>query len=120
MADVTTLRFTVPGNPIPWQRAQARNNGGRYTAERTSDYQDLVRKYARRAGARPLACPVRLSCEFFRASAHACDLDNLVKTISDALNELAFEDDRQVVELVAWKRVDRDAPRAVITVEVAA
>jgi len=42
------------------------------------------------------------------------DLDNLAKIPLDALNELAWEDDSQIVSLIASKHLDRDNPRTEI------
>jgi Holliday junction resolvase RusA-like endonuclease len=47
------------------------------------------------------------------------DLDNVVKAASDALNGVAFKDDRQVVELIARVGIDSARPRLEITVEEA-
>jgi Holliday junction resolvase RusA-like endonuclease len=47
------------------------------------------------------------------------DLDNVVKLISDALNGIVFEDDRQVVELWVVKRYGEEA-KAVVSVDYVA
>jgi len=44
------------------------------------------------------------------------DVDNIAKLILDALNGLAFKDDKQIVELVCYKRYS-DEPRSEITIE---
>jgi len=114
-----SLTFTVPGNPVPWQRAQSRR-GQRFTAPETRRFQAKVQAHARQARAKPLAGPVLLAVDFYRETAHACDLDNLIKTVSDALNGIAYEDDRQIVAILATKNVDRSCPRVMITVSEAA
>jgi len=60
---------------------------------------------------------IALTLRFFRETAHRCDLDNLVKSVCDALQRVVFEDDSQVVLLLAEKSIDRDRPRVEILVE---
>lgn len=46
------------------------------------------------------------------------DIDNLIKTVMDALNDLAFDDDKQVVILVASKfYIDGDPYTEIILME---
>lgn len=47
------------------------------------------------------------------------DLDNTLKVLLDALKGVAFEDDSQVVELIATRSDDAANPRVVVTVEAA-
>lgn len=44
------------------------------------------------------------------------DVDNVIKVICDALNEIAYKDDTQIVELVATKHFS-DKPRVEVTIE---
>ena len=53
---------------------------------------------------------------FWRASKRKADLDNLVKTVLDALNQVAWEDDDQIDLLEACKRrTDVAAPCTTIS-----
>ena len=113
------VSFVVPGNPVPWQRARSAR-GQRFTAPETRIYRDKVRAHAHNARVRPLAGPVQIACVFHRSTRHACDIDNLIKTVLDALNGVAYADDRQVVHIVARKAVDASHPRAEIEIGAAA
>lgn len=109
--------FTVPGNPIPKARPRV-VRGRACTAKRTSDYERLVRVFAKMSWRdEPMTGSIALTLRFFRETAHRCDLDNLVKSVCDALQRVVFEDDSQVVLLLAEKSIDRDAPRVEILVE---
>lgn len=44
------------------------------------------------------------------------DVDNVIKVICDALNEIAYKDDTQIVELVTSKYFS-DKPRVEVTIE---
>jgi crossover junction endodeoxyribonuclease RusA len=109
-------RFTVKGNPLPKARARG-GKGHHYTPKATRDAEAWVKLHAKRACVPCLAGPVKLSLSFYRANAVPCDVDNLAKLVSDALNGLAFEDDRQVVWLVAVKAIDRANPRTEVELE---
>ncbi len=110
--------FVVPGNPIPWQRAGG-GAGRRFTRPETRMYQASVRAHAYSARVKPIDGPVRVACIFHRESHQPCDLDNLLKTILDALQGIAYENDRQVVSVSAEKFVDRKHPRAFVEVSAA-
>jgi crossover junction endodeoxyribonuclease RusA len=110
-------RFTIPGNPVPKGRPRAGKGGRVYTPQATRDAESWVKLHAKRAGLPCLGGPVKLSLSFYRANAVPCDVDNLAKLASDALNGLAFEDDKQIVWLVAVKAIDRKNPRTEIEIE---
>lgn len=111
------INFTIYGNPVPKGRHRSTRSGHSYTPQRTRDYEARVADAAMMANVRPLTGDVSLTVVFYRGSAHRCDLDNLVKAVSDGINGIAFVDDVQVVELHAMKQLDRDNPRAEVTVE---
>ena len=45
------------------------------------------------------------------------DVDNCAKSICDGLNGIAYLDDSQIIELTVRRAVDRERPRAEVTVE---
>jgi Holliday junction resolvase RusA-like endonuclease len=108
------IRFIVPGPAVAWQRA-AKGGGHSFTHPYTRTYQREVRQAAEDAGAGFLMLdgPLYMALTVYRSRpakpAHErCDtrkpdLDNLVKTIADALNGLAYKDDAQICELRAFK-----------------
>lgn len=112
------MRFTVPGNPIPWERTRLDQRTGRFvTGRRSRDHRYVIQVAARAARVRCLDGPVRLSLAFYRATAHACDLDNLAKAVQDALIGFAYVDDRQIVRLAASKEIDAERPRTEVEVD---
>ena len=46
------------------------------------------------------------------------DLDNLVKFVKDCLNEVAYHDDSQIVDTIAFKRYTNDEGLTVIKLQV--
>lgn len=113
------IRFvSIPGQPVGKGRPRfVRTTGHVYTPEKTRDYEDKVRTlYALHKYGQPMQGPVRLSINAVfklpKAKQHQAgkpytgkpDIDNVVKCIQDALNGLAYEDDKQVTELIANMR----------------
>lgn len=47
------------------------------------------------------------------------DVDNVAKTIMDALSKVAYKDDSQIVDLVIKKRYTEDEPHVNVRIEVA-
>jgi len=112
------LSFTVPGPPRGQGRPRfARRRGyvTTYKEDVDADYEHLV--YAEALGARPpgwepIVGPVRLEIAVYQRvlkssktawSITKPDLSNVIKSIEDALLGLAYEDDRQIAEIEAYK-----------------
>lgn len=124
---VAVVRFTVPGEPVAKGRARAfiRNGKiGHHTPDKTARYENLVKLVAKQAigNAKPLEGPLSLRCTFWLSvpmsysskrrksclsgSERHCkrpDIDNLLKSVKDGCNGVAWVDDCQVVEVSARK-----------------
>ena len=98
--------------------AQSHNHQVIYESEATKAYEEAVGWAARAAGVHePCDGGVRLDIMLWMPDRRRRDLDNCAKSICDALNGIAYEDDSQIVELIIRRHVDRDRPRAEIRVE---
>ena len=121
-----SITFTVNGNPIPKDRPRVILRGNKahaFTPAKTRRWEQEVAQAARLAmGDRePLAGDICVLLSFYRADARRADLDNLAKAVLDAIQAganspggIVFEDDAQIVELHAYKAIDRERPRAVV------
>jgi len=103
---VTT--FIVAGEPVPKARPRFTVAGGKpiaYTPTRTRDAElDVAQAFRIAArGVPPLTgrVSVEIDFHFSRNRGKGHDVDNLSKTVLDALNGLAYADDSQVVHLDA-------------------
>ncbi len=67
---------------------------------------------------RPLKNLVRVEIDVYRPR-RIGDLDNCIKVLLDALRGIAFEDDDQVVEILATRHDDKENPRAEVRIEAA-
>ena len=109
------MKLTILGNPVPKERPRVY---GRHavTPSRTQEAENWIKFSARKEGFNPLSGLVRMELRFFRSNAVPADIDNLAKLVQDALNGIAYLDDRQIVYLAVTKAIDRDNPRTEIEV----
>jgi len=130
-ADPYQSEFVVPGDPVPQSRPRVTRSGHVYYASRIVQYRRAVEAAARASGLPLREGPVWLGIEavFQRPKSHIRtkggirpdapafpysrgDATNLAKGIEDALNQIAWADDSQVVELTVrrrWAKPGEDA-----------
>ena len=130
---MSTNHITVNGIPVAKGRprfAMTRRGMRTYTPDRTvAAENEIVAAALKQWKGPPLEGPVKLLIVFLmprpkRMAKSASwlyhvkkpDCDNLVKTVCDALNGIAWKDDSQVCRLTAEKCYS-DVPRTTITVE---
>lgn len=114
---MTTI-FCIPGTPVGKQRPRFDSRTKRtYTPKKTVGYEHLVRLYAKQAKVPHFEGHIVVSISLYMPDARQRDCDNAAKSITDALNKVAWKDDSQIVELHIRKRIDRTNPRAVVTIE---
>ena len=135
--------FTVPGPPRGKGRPRFARRGNfvtTYTDAATASYEDQIRFYALRAmgGNKPLTTAlealisVRLPVPqaYSKKRTEAClsglerpcrkpDLDNIIKALMDAMNEVIYDDDVQIISISATKRYAINAGVDVLIREIA-
>ncbi len=95
--------LTIPGEPIAKGRPRHMKGGHTYTPKSTRDFEARVAA-AWDAEDRPeLPACVRLEVRFYLGTHRRVDVDNLVKSCSDALNGRAYDDDWRIHEIRAAK-----------------
>ena len=117
------IEFEILAEPYGKGRPRFTRSGHAYTPEKTRRYEELVRhEYIRQTGGAMIEGPVEAfvfaTCQVpksatkkdrerklqgFALPTKKPDCDNIAKTILDALNELAYKDDSQVVALHVTK-----------------
>lgn len=96
-----------------WRRAR---NGRVYLSEEARTWREQARWYLRTAGVvQALDGPVAVTIIVFRPRRRG-DIDNIAKAILDALNEVAYLDDGQVVQLSMTRYDDARNPRVLVRV----
>ncbi len=126
------MRVQIDGNPIPYSRPRVTRHGTynpRYNEKKTITTQLLSHRFEKLT--EPLKATLVFSLPIPKSTskknreamlAHKIvptkkpDIDNLVKFILDCANGVLFEDDKQIVELVASKRYS-DAPSTILHIE---
>lgn len=110
--------FVANVRPEPKRRPRF-GNGRTYTDERTVAYESHVALIARKAMGRrqPSNRPVKVTIHTHQTDARTCDIDNAAKAVLDALNGIAFEDDRQVSDLHIVRHVRSDGDRVGVRIE---
>lgn len=125
------ITLNIPGIPVAKQRPRL-SKYGTYTPEKTINYESLVQMcYMDQADGVKLEGPLEISIDFHfpipqsytKAARNKIksglmlhtkkpDIDNCIKTITDALNQFAYKDDSQIVSVIARKHYTDAQPRA--------
>lgn len=109
--------FWVDGQPIPKARPRLGKNGA-YTPEKTKAWEYVVSQNAAiHLTEFPFTEDVWLTLEFYRKGKQRADLDNLIKSVMDALNNIMWLDDKQVVRITASVSYGSKLPGVRINVE---
>ena len=133
-----TIEFTVPGKPYGKGRPRFTRAGHVYTPEKTAAYEELVKLFYRKeAHGEQLTAPIEATIYVIFEPAKSCtkkeraqklsgeiqptikpDCDNIGKTILDALNGIAYEDDIQIIALHVYKLYGAEAKAIVMLREI--
>lgn len=132
-----TRKFVVPGKPLGKQRPRVLKNGITYTPQQTVNYEAFVKKlyWDKYHQEKPFDGPVRLRIMAFLPVPESAsqakkaamlrndirptkrpDWDNIGKIITDALNGLAYSDDKQIVSCLVEKYYS-GIPRVEVEIE---
>lgn len=128
------MKFWVPGKPQGKARARTVVNSGRvhsFTPEKTVLYENLIKlcfEQEKQDGWNPRCGPVEMTIravfevpnsyskkrrkwclEGFERPCVKPDTDNICKVVCDALNGLAYVDDKQIVKLTITKEYGEQA-----------
>lgn len=132
------ISFTVPGEPVGKGRPRfVRATGRTYTPEKTANFETLVKwEYHQQVGGRAFEDGATLGMRVYAyfsiprskpkwqqrdmaagviKHTHKPDADNLLKSVADALNRIAFDDDSSIA-YVEVKKLYSEEPRTEITI----
>lgn len=130
------IEFTIDGEPTGKARPRMNTRTGKaYTPDKTRMYEDYIRLLYRTQIKHYFEGYVKLTIKAFYGVAKSDskkkkedklsnvlrpskkpDIDNVVKLIADALNDIAYKDDTQIVEICAMKFYS-DKPRVEVIIE---
>ena len=133
--------LTIPGEPVAKGRPRAFKRGNfikMHTPEKTKNYETLIQELfaVKYPDFVPLEGPVSMALKMFMAIPSSAskkkraamlsgeirptkkpDIDNVIKIVGDALNELAFKDDKQIVELTDCEKWYGEQPKLVLKIQ---
>jgi Holliday junction resolvase RusA-like endonuclease len=132
------VKFKIPGEPMSKQRHRSTKKGRMYTPEQTINYENLVKvTYTRVAGDIFWDCePMKMIIlavfpipkSFSKKKINEClsgkiapsqkDCDNIAKIVCDGLNQVAYTDDKHVVELYVAKMYTSDPTKVGVHVTI--
>jgi len=130
------IKFTISGSPIGWQRTgYNRKTGAKYTQEKTRNHEQLVAWEYRKACGKfvfpkgtlldmeivafmeiPKSVPKYKRAKMLSGEIRPTvkpDWDNIGKLIADALNKVAYDDDKCIVD-ARVRKFYSDVPRTVV------
>lgn len=130
------IQFTIPGEPKAKARHRTTKSGFTYTPKQTVEYENWVKQcYLVKHRQAILEGAIKATIKaFFKIPKSTSkkrkklmiegnirptkkpDTDNLAKIILDSLNSIAFDDDKQVVDLRVLKFYSEE-PRVEVTLE---
>lgn len=111
----TPNKFTVDYPPtanLYWRHVRGRV----IVSADAKAYRHKTALVALQAGCRPLQGNVRVRLDVYRPRKIG-DLDNTLKVLLDSLRGIAYEDDKQVTEIVARRFDDKTNPRVEVELE---
>lgn len=93
------VKLTVPGDPQSKGRPRVYQGHG-ITPAKTREAENRVYTEWRRQypDLQPYPGPVAITLTFWSATRRGRDWDNLAKLFTDALNGIAYQDDRQIID----------------------
>lgn len=94
-------KFTIPGRPVPAVRMTQKGKFKKPEAARYLEYKEKVGWIARFNGVQKIKGDIGVKCRFYVNGGHIPDTDNLVKAVLDSLNDIGWDDDRQVARIDA-------------------
>lgn len=114
---MTRMKLILPYPPST-NRYWRNVNGKTIVSAEAAAYLKQAGWLAKEQGAQMLAGCLRVVYHFYRPR-ESGDLSNRIKILEDALNGIAWEDDKQVVEIHAYRHEDKRNPRVEIDIQEA-
>ena len=116
MAHGNKFAFTLPLPPSANRMWRKGKYGQLYKTPVAKVYHQEVGWIVRASGMSVLDGDIVVTMRFYRARKSG-DLDNRIKLLLDSLQGVAYHDDKQVIELHAFRFDDKDNPRIEVEIE---
>ena len=108
--------ITLLGKPVSTNHAYKVTSRGKFasiymSADARAIKEDWQYQAKRQYKKKPLTEEVSVTVRFYHKDKRKHDIDNYFKLLFDALSGIVWEDDVQIVELIAQKFIDKESPR---------
>lgn len=103
------LKFTLPYPPSV-NHYLVHTRRGMFRTQKANDYKEIVGWILHDMEIDPLQGALSVTIYAYRPRKIG-DIDGILKVALDAMNKLAYEDDKQIVELHVFRRDDKHNPR---------
>jgi crossover junction endodeoxyribonuclease RusA len=104
--------FTLPYPPSANRYWRKTNRGQVYLSSEAKEYKQLAKILVKRD---LLKGDLVFTAHFYRPQKSG-DLSNRIKVLEDALQAVCYEDDKQIVEIHAYRRDDKTNPRVEVEI----
>ncbi|MUK89131.1 RusA family crossover junction endodeoxyribonuclease [Ornithinibacillus sp. L9] len=112
------IELTIPGRPVPAVRMTKKSKHVNKYAIRYLQYKTKVGWIAKQhLKEKPSRKPIEVKLKLYLAGGNQGDIDNYFKAITDSLNKIVYEDDRQIKKIDVEKiESSKDEERAEIQI----
>lgn len=104
----------IDGDPPSKSRPRFTRQGRPYRTKEDVDAEKRTAAHLRRVFTEPWTGNVALGAVFFRPNKQRIDVDNMLKHVCDAANEIAWLDDSQVTAVYGVAELDIERPRTIL------
>jgi Holliday junction resolvase RusA-like endonuclease len=113
------FKITIEGKPFSVNKTYKRGNGRRlYLSSEAMSYGDKAGWQARsQFRGKPLACDLEVSYYYYFADKRKCDHLNFNKLLNDRLNQIVWNDDRQIKTSHHYTLYDTENPRVELIIK---
>ncbi|WP_163579108.1 RusA family crossover junction endodeoxyribonuclease [Gracilibacillus saliphilus] len=114
------MKLVIPGRPVPAVRMTQKSMFKNKYAQRYLSYKRHVGLIARRDYKdKPTSEKVAVSLSIYLSGGNQGDIDNYFKSITDSLNKIVYEDDRQIAQADIRKiECEKDQERVEVDIKV--
>jgi crossover junction endodeoxyribonuclease RusA len=111
--------LSLPYPPTGNHSAKHTRNGGHFLTPQAKTYRAMVNAHVlAENAAKGFSSPMAVICEVFHPDRRRRDLDNVWKTLADALTKAnVWKDDSQIVDLRLVRRETEPGGRVVVSIE---
>jgi crossover junction endodeoxyribonuclease RusA len=111
----TKIKLTLPFPPSANHMIH-KGNGRRYRSKAYKQFLSEVFWIVRGEGVELVEGDIAITLHVYRKMKRG-DLDNRIKPTLDALNGVVYNDDKQIVEIHAYRHDDKNNPRVEVVIE---